>query len=152
MASSEVTRDHVTGHDAIEFGAPSPAFQLPHHDQHHQQQGKTHSTSTNGAGTSIKDEKDSSLPVEQYAVDPEKQSSRVGSVAAQSGAGEKSPLEVFVRRHFYKAVWLIVWMLFTASVPPSLLPSWRAKLTAAAAADGGFTASSSTAIPTARDG
>ena len=152
MASSDGQRAQVAGRDSIEFSAPTPI-------SHQQQQTleKPHSTSTSGADAGFMDEKNPSLPVQDYAVDPERQSTRVGSLAARSDSEEeRGPVRKLWDQHWKKLCQIIVFKLFTASVSPFRHPPGvslsRAELMAMAAAGGGFTASSSSAIPTARAG
>ncbi len=151
----------LPAHDIVEFSAP-PAQQ----HQLEKQQSSSSSRPVSGAGM---DDKVTPLPVEPYAVDPEKQSSRVGSLHASSGPEPvRGPLAALWHRHWKKAAQLLAFMVFTASVTPLHLclptpPPPRTRpfhvrvlcclcesgLMDLTAADGGFTASSSTATPTA---
>jgi CNT family concentrative nucleoside transporter len=63
------------------------------------------------------DEKNAALPVEQYAVDSEKQSERVGSLQTRSDP-KRGLLHSLWHRHWKKAAQLVTFMVFTASVIP----------------------------------
>ena len=147
-------------HDSVEFGAPPV--------QQHQLEKQQSSSSSGPASGAGMDDKLTPLPVEPYAVDPEKQSERVGSLHASCGPEPvRGPLAALWHRHWKKAAQLLAFMVFTASVaplyfclpiPPSptgpfqvRFQSWlcEAGLMDPAAADGGFTALSSTAALTA---
>lgn len=65
------------------------------------------------------DEKNAS-PVEQYGVDPERQSTRVGSLAGRSdSSGQKGALRQLWDRHWKLLAQVVSFMVFTASVTPS---------------------------------
>jgi CNT family concentrative nucleoside transporter len=71
----------------------------------------------------MEDEKNTSRPVEQYGVDPEKQSETVGSLhgrAEPEGPSwtERFPILAVCRRHWKPVAQLVLFMVFTASVPP----------------------------------
>jgi CNT family concentrative nucleoside transporter len=110
MAASDGHHAHVQGHDTIEFSAPVSA-QPPLEKQP--------STGSSGAGVGT-DDKNASYPVEQqYGVDSEKQSERVGSLQARSHSErERGPLAAMWHRHWKNLAQLVAFMVFTASVTP----------------------------------
>ncbi|KAG7284622.1 hypothetical protein NEMBOFW57_009227 [Staphylotrichum longicolle] len=99
MASPNGQHPPVPGHDNIEFTeTPSQQLRLE----------KQSSSSSSGPGART-DEKNAALPVEQYAVDSEKQSERVGSLQARSDP-ERGPLRALWHRHWKKAAQLVTFM------------------------------------------
>lgn len=106
MAASDGHHAHVQGHDTIEFSAPVSA-----------QPGleKQPSSGSSGAGVGT-DDKNASYPVEQqYGVDSEKQSERVGSLQARSHSDrERGPLAAMWHRHWKILAQLVAFMVFTA--------------------------------------
>jgi CNT family concentrative nucleoside transporter len=148
MASNE-HRAPAPGHDAIEFSNPAPLeYSLE----------KPASSGSSGPAADM-DDKNASVPVEQYVVDSEKQSERVGSLRARSESEEeRGPVRALWDRHWKKLAQLVTFMVFTAFVIPSpqhflgAAYFWNTSLIARPAAVGGFTASSSTATRTARAG
>ena len=168
MASSDGQHPQGAGQDGIEFSAAHHhqpeqdgiEYSAAHHQQQQQQQFDQRYRSSTSAADPATDEKNASVPVEQYGVDPEKQSERVGSLAARSDS-DAGNLKGLARqmwdRHWKVAAQLIAFIVFTVSVTPSrhlmgVSCLWDARLTAAAAAGGGFTASSASATRTAKDG
>lgn len=111
MASPNGQHPPVPGHDSIEFTETPSQLRLE----------KQSSSSSSGPGART-DEKNAALPVEQYAVDSEKQSERVGSLQARSDP-ERGPLRTLWHRHWKKVAQLVTFMVFTASVIP--LPGAR---------------------------
>ncbi|AEO68555.1 350542d6-9ab7-4db7-8391-0e31cf59fe56 [Thermothielavioides terrestris] len=116
MASSDEQHAHTgTGQDSIESSVPA-------HQQHtgHPAQEQRSSSSSGAAGArsgsgSAMDTKNASLPVEQYAFDPEKQSEMVGSLHARPVTErEQWPAVLWLRRHWKKLAWLVTLLLFTA--------------------------------------
>jgi CNT family concentrative nucleoside transporter len=149
MASNNEHRAPAPGLDSIEFSNPAPLEYSPE---------KPASSGSSGPAAGM-DDKNASVPVEQYAVDSEKQSERVGSLRARSESEqERGPVKALWDRHWKKLAQLVVFMLFTASVTPSpqhflgAAYLWNTSLMARPAAVGGSTASSSTATRTARAG
>ncbi len=68
------------------------------------------------------DDKLAPLPGEPYAVDPEKQSERVGSLHGSSGPEPvRGPFATLWHRHWKKVAQLLAFMVFTASVIPLYL-------------------------------
>lgn len=99
----------AAAHDNIESGPP-------HHQQHELEKDHSSSSTGPGAGAGV-DDKAAHLPLEQYAVDSEKQSERVGSVTARSkpeSETERGPLEALWHRHWKKVAQLLTFMVFTA--------------------------------------
>jgi len=149
MVSSDGQRPPASGNDTIEPSDPALPQYAP---------AKQHSDDTNGHPTGIDEKKDS--PVEQYGVDAEKQSDSVGSLhRTPSPDSRRRPYLELWHRHWKIVAELVTFMVFTASVSPSLLRHRfgaayfsSIELTASAAADGGFMVSSSSATPMARVG
>ncbi|KAK4233436.1 Sodium/nucleoside cotransporter 2 [Achaetomium macrosporum] len=103
MASSDEPRAQAAGQDSIEVSAPA----------HQHQMEKQHSPGSSGVGAGM--DKTAVPPVEQYAVDSEKQSEKVGSLHARSESErERGALEAFWHRHWKILAELVVFMLFTA--------------------------------------
>ena len=109
--SSDGQRAPAPGHDTIEFSDSAPP-QYP--------LDKQRSSGSSGPAAAI-DDKNPSLPVEQYGVDSEKQSERVGSLRARSESDnpERRPIVDLWHRHWKKVAQLVTFMVFTASVTPS---------------------------------
>jgi CNT family concentrative nucleoside transporter len=103
---SDGQRAPAPGHDTIEFSDPAPP-QYP--------LDKQRSSGSSGPAAAI-DDKNSSLPVEQYGVDSEKQSERVGSLRARSESDdhERKPIVALWHRHWKKVAQLVTFMVFTA--------------------------------------
>lgn len=152
MASSDGQHAPAPGHDTIEFSDRAP----PQYALEKQ------TSSGSSRPAAVADDKNTSLPVEHYGVDSEKQSENVGSLHAKSESEEdKRPIVALWNRHWKKLAQLVTFMVFTASVNPSsqCLPGavcllWLSTelMATAAVADGGFTVSSSSATPKGEDG
>lgn len=111
MASPDGQREQHAAQDTIEPSAPTITFP-------HQHLEKQPSSNSSGADAGV-DGKDASFPVEQYDIDPEKQSERVGSLQARSDSeSERGPLATLWQRHWKKVAQLVTFMVFTASVTP----------------------------------
>lgn len=115
MASPDGHPAQAQGHDTIEFSeAPTPAA------SQQQQLAKQHSSggSSSGADAGI-DDKKASPPLEQYALDPERQSERVGSLRARSESeGGRGAVAALWHRYWKILAQLIAFKVFTASVSP----------------------------------
>jgi CNT family concentrative nucleoside transporter len=99
-------------HDGIELSTP-PAQQPRLEKQH------SSSSSGHGTGAAVDDDKHAPSPAEQqYAVDPEKQSERVGSLHVSEDEPERGPLLALWLRHWKKVAQLVTFMVFTAFVTP----------------------------------
>ncbi|KAL2133751.1 hypothetical protein VTI74DRAFT_1733 [Chaetomium olivicolor] len=93
------TLQHDLGHDTIDFGTrpTGQPYEL----------GNTHNPSA--------DDKNASLQAEQYGVDSEKQSERVGSLRAKSESDrERGPVRALWDRHWKVLAQLLTFMVFTA--------------------------------------
>ncbi|GAB1318315.1 Concentrative nucleoside transporter C-terminal domain-containing protein [Madurella fahalii] len=101
-------REQLAAQDTIEPSAPTTTFPQQQHLE------KQLSSSSSGADAGV-DAKNASLPVEEYGMDPEKQSERVGSLQARSDSeNERGPLVRLWQRHWKKLAQLVAFMVFTA--------------------------------------
>jgi CNT family concentrative nucleoside transporter len=108
--ASDGPRAPASGHDTIEFSGSAPP-------QYALEKQPSSGSSRPAAAT---DDKSTSLPVENYGVDSEKQSENVGSLRARSESeGDRRPIVALWYRHWKKVAQLVTFMLFTASVNPS---------------------------------
>jgi CNT family concentrative nucleoside transporter len=96
----------MAANDNIEPSAPAYASQPATLQQQHS------SSTDNG----YPDEKTASAPVDQYAVDPEKQSTRVGSLRADSDQSANKKPPNFMARHWKKFAQTLGFILFTVLV------------------------------------
>lgn len=108
MASSDAQLAPAVGQDRIESSAPAL------HQQHELE--TQHSSGSSGAGAGVAvDGKNATLPAEQYGVDSEKRSERVGSLRAKSESErERGPLAALWHRHWKKVAQLVTFKVFTA--------------------------------------
>jgi len=105
MASSDGQHAPAPGHDTIEFSDRAPP-------QYALEKQTSSGSSRPAAAT---DDKNTSLPAEQYGVDSEKQSENVGSLRAKSESEEdKRPIVALWNRHWKKLAQLVTFMVFTA--------------------------------------
>ncbi|KAK3903796.1 Sodium/nucleoside cotransporter 2 [Staphylotrichum tortipilum] len=104
MASSDGPPPASPGHDIIETTVPAA-------QQQQQQQDTRKSSGSSGAPPDA--DKTASSPAEQFGIDSEKQSERVGSLHNSESAFAPTPLVDLLRRHWKKVAQLVAFVLFT---------------------------------------
>lgn len=115
MASPDGQRTQGAAQDTIEPSVPAGTFP----SQQYLEKQTSSAGSSSGVDAGV-DGKDVGPPVEQYGVDPERQSTKVGSLQARSSSEEeRGPVAAMFLRHWKKMAQLIIFKLFTASVSPA---------------------------------
>ena len=113
MASSDAPPAVAPGQDTIEATAPAAAQQQPLDTR----------KSSGSSGVPPEADKTATSPAEQYGIDSEKQSERVGSLHNSESAYAPTPLIDVLYRHWKKVAQLVVFIVSTVFVtPPHLDP------------------------------